>query len=988
MSNQVVEKGVELPTLEGGPKAAPDAVVSRTTVLNESNAQISGSELQILRRLNTYNTSSTNTAAMQLQDFVDQNFQLIKDNADRLHEEELISTQIWKMLQNQNISAIAQQEIANQVASKLHTVGENKDISPQQLIKLIESLDTKADLVQGQAATEKKIQQAITRVHETLTEVDAHSPSSSSAVAIKAASERIKDYLAIQSGATEEQALHRLAQALQVKNPPISPSTLHLVFDGSRQQTPSNIQENISRAGQREGLLVDYSTISNNQRASLLEEIHVAAAKQARSDIDKSPHATLNPRTADITLHAIRQHHPEIQSSTEFNQSALKTFQASYNQEVAQLKQTSEQQKAKLSFVEQWSENFSQMGSFFYRTAASVTTFVSSLPEKATQIKEKVFQISEKVGETVSSIASNVWSLSQKAASFLSDPQTWITAYEAITNPSTWTSVLEFTKKAAVATWNAITSPENWYTVGKALWTGIKAAGEFAYNIVTDPQKAWEALKTVGGFLYDMGKSLGINDMLWGAVKFVEGTVRFGLAQFQFGYSLLTNGAKLLTGQCSFDSFTQNLSKDWDSSYGKALSCFVESTAAVKGAVLAFGEISGITDVIMAGYYLSTGNYAMAAMHAGFALLSWGSIAATIATAGAGAGAIAGVVTLKLTISQAIKQFGKAALKSIAKEGFEQLAKETGETIVGQITKEMGDQFSKQVIATADKIVQEGVGELAEKVAKEGKNALVGDAALSSFKESMKDISYKHTLELLKECKVYQHVKENCLNLLKEIDGKSASEIEKRLVSGGMSKEAAQSASKAVKKALEKGKCDSEIGEILEKEITAQITKLICDEMEVPFKKTLTLALKGELKTEAGEKLALAMRKEGIELTEKEIDDLVEAGWKGCQEGVEKAVREVVQKAIKDAFDEFRKRKTRMRLHGSSTQFDVAAQELEEAAPESPLMEKIEEALTLDSFKIETPGELITETRRRSTLLIDDEGKAVSTEIDTLKIVA
>ena len=243
--------------------------------------------------------------------------------------------------------------------------------------------------------------------------------------------------------------------------------------------------------------------------------------------------------------------------------------------------------------------------------------------------------------------------------------------------------------------------------------------------------------------------------------------------------------------------------------------------------------------------------------------------------------------------------------------------------------------MSEKIAKTTTAIVEDGVQQLAKEVTQKGRDALIGKAALENVESTFKDIAYKQTHKLLKELNLYEHTKKVCLNILNEIDQKSVKEIQERLTKLGLSEEAAEASAKSLKKALKKGLSDDELAEIFTEQITREVTNALLKEMETPFKQQFAKALAGESTTKAGKQLAQAMEEKGIKLSKQEIDDLVEAGWKGCREGVEKAVREVVEKAVKDAFKEFRDAKRRLRpsigLGSSSDLLIHSAAEQEEA---------------------------------------------------------
>ncbi len=595
-----------------------------------------------------------------------------------------------------------------------------------------------------------------------------------------------------------------------------------------------------------------------------------------------------------------------------------------------------------------WSKNFSKMGTMLASAWDATSSFVTSIPSKvssaaswtwnaATSIAEglpsKLSAAASWVGETAVWLGGKAVDLAVKAA----DPQNWINLGKALLDPQTYISIkdsvvsavqtgFEWGKKAYFATGEALYSagtflakPEMWTAVKDGLVSAFTTCKDFAVNCLTDPKKAlemaWTATKAVGHFLYDMGKTLGVNDMLWGSVKFVEGCARMATAPFQFGASLVVNSYNLLVGNQDFNTFSTNLGQSFSDTFGKAAGCFVESATAVKGAVMLIGELTGVTDAVKCVYYLAKGDLSNAALHGAFALMSAGAIAATVATGGAAVGSVAAVAAGRKTVIEALKQFGKVALTNFAKEAAETVGKDTGKTIVKKMTAELGEKLEQAIVKTTENVVEKTTSQLAKLVEKTGKEALTGPAALHNFERLVHETALPEVHKLLKELNVFDRVKSETLELLRTTNSSSISEVADRLTKLGMSPEAARTAAKDLKVALRRGLSDDELAQVLAHQISEEISGEIIKHAEKPFKEMMARALRGELDTAAGRELAQAMEKRGIKLTEKEIDDLTEAGWKGYKRAIKEATEEVCLKAVREAIKEFRKHRHLPDLH-------------------------------------------------------------------------
>ncbi len=283
----------------------------------------------------------------------------------------------------------------------------------------------------------------------------------------------------------------------------------------------------------------------------------------------------------------------------------------------------------------------------------------------------------------------------------------------------------------------------------------------------------------------------------------------------------------------------------------------------------------------------ATGHFIAAGYHGTFALLSVGSIAATVGSGGAGSGSVVATQALK------------TAAKGLLKEGAEKIGKE--------IVSELAEKGLKEALEKgAREIADSGAQKLAREVAQKGTQALTKE----SMESAMREAGEKVTAGIMKQMNVSELVKDKTVKLLEELEGKSVKEITEILDNQNIPN--AKARAKELFKALKNGSADEVLQEALVDGISRELNDAVTKGMETEFRKRLRDILEGKVDDESSRILSKAIReqaaKEGKEVSQL-VDEYVEAGWKGAREGAEKAVREAVEKGVREAFEEFRRRR-------------------------------------------------------------------------------
>lgn len=442
---------------------------------------------------------------------------------------------------------------------------------------------------------------------------------------------------------------------------------------------------------------------------------------------------------------------------------------------------------------------------------------------------------------------------------------------------------------------------------------------KFSWDMTTDPAKRMDVAQAIVSGVVQAGEAViaGVG----GAVSSAADWVKEIATNPQKREELLKSIEKGLAGLWAAATDPQTYIKAATET-GKALHTLVTDPKAAFEAVLSaakFGaEIIGLTDIWFFGTegmaalsaYGKGDNakalehFGKAAYHGVFAAASVGSIAATVSTVGAAGGTVAAVVAGRIAGKEALKLALKGGAATLLKEGGERIGKE----VVGDITEKLGKEaLEKTLTAGAHEIVDQGVRELSERVAREGVEAL----STTSMREAMDKSAGEVTQRLMKEWQVEARVSDKTVELLTEMAGKSQKELTEILAREGVERPAI--AARQFAEALESGKADEMLQEILVDSISREINQMVSSGMERAFKDRLRQALVGELTDADSARLAKAVaeqaKKSGKEVRVL-VDEYVEAGWKGAQEGIEREVREAVARGVRDGFERFRERRS------------------------------------------------------------------------------
>jgi len=356
----------------------------------------------------------------------------------------------------------------------------------------------------------------------------------------------------------------------------------------------------------------------------------------------------------------------------------------------------------------------------------------------------------------ITSIVEGTWNGLAKAGRFVSDIENWKSAgratWNGVTKAFDFVTDLENYKaagrgiaSAASATWNGIkaagnfvTDKENWFAVGRGLKTAGEAVLQFGIDIVNDPAAAWEKVKSasitvgsaaatagraVGGFLYDVGKSIGVVDLatgLWDAgVSQVKGMV----SAMRTGVELVKDFGRLAAGTITADDLKENFKNNILKTGAHLADSARSMGQAVSGAARTLGELTGINDIGRMCIAIYNGNWGEASMHLGFAAMSIGALTFTVATAGAGVGTIAGAMGLRA----AGRSAGKVAIKGVSRTALG--------TFTNNVTQRLGShvvkQASKGVQQAGIKVAKEAMATTTNKIIKQGVNGVTREGAFA-----------------------------------------------------------------------------------------------------------------------------------------------------------------------------------------------------------------------------------------------------------------
>lgn len=394
-----------------------------------------------------------------------------------------------------------------------------------------------------------------------------------------------------------------------------------------------------------------------------------------------------------------------------------------------------------------------------------------------------------------------------------------------------------------------------------------KACYQFGKDLVNDPIGT---LKSVGsatwGFVKGLSDSLGITDIVVGCGSLIKGVYEV----VSLAPKALIDLVKVGTGRMSPEQFRDQTLNNAKEAFGD----IAKGGQAIVGGIKLMGEVTGISDAVRCVGCLIQGDWQGAAINGAFALMSIGSIAATVATAGAAGATVLGVMGLKTMAQQ--------GLKTVVKEGMQVAAKELGERAARSLTKEVLEVAGEKA---AKATVQELNKELAVIAARKGLGELTPEIA----KQLTKDIAEKHVSSIVKDLteKAVKNVGEEWAQAAVHKPGKFIKMCEEM----GIEK----SVAKDMQKAMAKGRCDKEIKEIL------------CKEMEEPLVKRFREGMKDSFEKNLDEGIEKLQKKYG--LGDDVADGMKAGGREGFESGIRKGVREGLKKAWDDIFDDLRKKK-------------------------------------------------------------------------------
>jgi hypothetical protein len=507
------------------------------------------------------------------------------------------------------------------------------------------------------------------------------------------------------------------------------------------------------------------------------------------------------------------------------------------------------------------------------------------------------------------------------------------------------------TGSAALGFGKVLVGQMSWSQLSHQVSTEFAAAGAHlskAYAVVSS------GVKSVAGFALELSNSIGLTDICVGAWKLSTAGPKFAadLARVAMGQATLGE---------AFSGLGNNL---------------LGASQCVVGGLKCLGEVTGITDLCMAakhGFHglaaygrgdqaAAQAHLTQAALHGAFAAMSIGTIAATVATAGAAAPTIAAVVTGRTALKVGVKQVLNVAAKEFFKEGAKTVAKQVEKSVAKEaldvLSKEAGgkalikqfrDTAVEQLGAKASKVeVAELVGRKAmthlheglareastsahkamhELVQKEGLDTLTTERVKAIHRDATSAAVEKH----LERLNVKGHVSDAALELLHSVRDKkvhqAGAELAEKL---GVSQKEGVTMAKKARAALMKGSSDDAIKEELTEGISKHLSDILKEDMEHAYKDQSRKILRGELDEPWAKELSESVEKRAKQLGKSKdelVDEFVDAGWEGAKEGIEKAVRKVVREGIDDAFKRFRQIRLRAGLGDVEAAPDLRALE-------------------------------------------------------------
>lgn len=236
-------------------------------------------------------------------------------------------------------------------------------------------------------------------------------------------------------------------------------------------------------------------------------------------------------------------------------------------------------------------------------------------------------------------------------------------------------------------------------------------------------------------------------------------------------------------------------------------------------------------------------------------------------------------------LSLGAKEATELAAKNIGKEVVEKLA------LNPQAVQKLGSEIGTDAAL--------GVKELIRKTPELAANPAQLEAVVKS---SVSELTEKKVYAFLKEADTHKIVEQLTTEFLETFSRGGKKAIEK-LMSFGMSKEAAEQATKELSKAIgrkgSKGAFDAELKDILEE----HISKAIIEDLK---KKGIKEAFEGSFSAQM-QVVKKELAQEGIELSDDALKAIHKGAKEGFEEGLERGVRKIVREGIDEAFRKFRR---------------------------------------------------------------------------------
>ncbi|GEM_PF-5860555 len=251
-----------------------------------------------------------------------------------------------------------------------------------------------------------------------------------------------------------------------------------------------------------------------------------------------------------------------------------------------------------------------------------------------------------------------------------------------------------------------------------------------------------------------------------------------------------------------------------------------------------------------------------------------------------GGGAIKGALSAsKEMLKAGAREATELAAKNIGKEAVEKLA------LNPQSVQKLGSEIGTDAAL--------GVKELIRKTPELATNPAQLEAAV---KASVSELTEKRVYAFLKEADTHKIVEQLTTEFLETFSRGGKESVEK-LMSFGMTKEAAEEAAKELSQAIgtkgSRGAFDAELKDILEE----HISKAIIDDLK---KKGIQEAFEGSFSAQM-QVVKNELAQEGIELSDDALKAIHKGAKEGFEEGLERGVRKIVREGIEEAFRKFRR---------------------------------------------------------------------------------